>query len=134
VDAFMAVRPLPNMFDWIWNNSGASVEESTGAFIFQARLWSAQDTDSLPEIEDQWPMCKHRICICLTVSIYMLVWKFDCGCGCFLKCFLFKMHQNNIYFFKKKIFLRSAHQNNLKYKIFLKKKYRYNRVSKHSRN
>jgi hypothetical protein len=50
VDAFIAVRPLPNMFDW--NNSGALVEESTGAFIFQARLWSAHDTNSLPEIED----------------------------------------------------------------------------------
>jgi len=55
VDAFMAARPLPNMFDWMRNNAGfhqASVEESTVAFIFQARLQSGHDKNSLLNILD----------------------------------------------------------------------------------
>jgi len=40
------------------------------------------------------------------------VWK--CDYGCFLKYFYSEMHQNNIFFIFKKLFLISAHQNDLK--------------------
>jgi hypothetical protein len=38
----------------------------------------------------------------------------ECGNGYFSKCFSPKIHQNNLFFYLKKLFLTSAHQKDLK--------------------
>jgi hypothetical protein len=48
----------------------------------------------------------------------------------FQSVFRAEMHQHDIYFIFKKLFLRSAHQNDLKHIIFFKKKHDLHRVFK----